>query len=53
MKKYILCPFPGESVNEGKWFECNTPYLKRLFKRAESGKSNLKVVYSNVDPNVE
>jgi len=32
MKMWIKCPYPGEKVGEGKWFECTTPYLKRLYK---------------------
>lgn len=30
-KKWIRCPYPGEKPGQGRWFECNTPWLNYLF----------------------
>lgn len=29
--KWIKCPFPGEKHGEGKWFKCDTPWLRYMF----------------------
>ena len=32
-KLWIKTPYPGESIGEGTWVECKTPYEKRMWKK--------------------
>lgn len=33
MKLYIKTPYPNESVEDAPWTECNTSYMKRVWKK--------------------
>jgi hypothetical protein len=29
--KWIKCPYPGEKPGQGKWYPCDTPWLKYFY----------------------